>query len=92
MLGLTLAEPRAVAFEPAKTPAGTTVRLALPDLPVLQVTFEEKTGLPVRVEHHPVENHQRLHKVFVMSEHKPAGGLLLPSKLEFTQNDTLADR
>lgn len=96
-MGLTLAEPNAVAFAmgkspPGEQPAGMVVKLALPDLPVLRVTFDDKSGVPVRVEYHPVERDVRAHKVLVLDEHKPSGGLLLPGRVDFTQNDQSAER
>lgn len=96
-LGITLADPQAVAWELSKTPAGdkpatTAVKVALPEMPVLRVTFDDATGVPVRVEYHPVERDVRAHKVMVWADHKPSGGLLLPGSVEFTQNGRLAER
>jgi hypothetical protein len=94
-LGLPLADPKAVAFDLKKgTPAGpetTSLKVALPDMPVLLVTLDEK-GLPVRVEYHPFESNQRQHKVVALSGHKPVEGLTLPTKLELTQNEVPAER
>jgi hypothetical protein len=92
MLGPALAETRLVAYDLKKTAGGSTVKLAFPNMPVLRVTFEDKSGLPVQVEYNPVEQQQRLHKVLKMSDHKPTGGLLLPAALELFQNDRLTER
>jgi hypothetical protein len=90
ILGLTLADSRAVAFGLQKNtdPAGTTsVKIGLPDLPVIQVAFDDRSGLPVRVELYPLEEGFRPKKVLLLSEHKPEGDLVLPTTLEFLQND-----
>ncbi|MBA4187008.1 MAG: hypothetical protein C0467_03220 [Planctomycetaceae bacterium] len=92
MLGLPLSDPKAIVFGVAKKPGGTSVKVALPDRPVYLVTFDETSGLPVKSEYHPLENQLRVRKVFVMTEHKPVAGLLLPTKIEFTQNDLVAER
>lgn len=85
-LGLPLADPDAVAFEPTKKAPGTAVKVALPNRPVYLVSFDEATGLPVRVEFNPVEQGVRVHKVFTLSDHKAVGGLVLASKIEMTQD------
>ncbi len=92
LLGLPLADPKGVAFAATKTPDGMTVKLTMPNTPVYRITFAEATGLPVRVEYHPVERQQRVHKIFSVSGHKPAGGLMLPTTLEYKQNNTLGER
>lgn len=92
MLGLTLTDPAAIAFEPTKKGTGTAVRVALPNRSVFLVTFDEATGLPVRVECHPVELGVRVHKVFTLSDHKPFGGLVLATKIETTQEGDLVER
>jgi len=92
LLGLPLADPKAVAFAPTKSPAGTVVKVALPNLPVYAVTFDSTSGLPVKCESNPLENNVRVRKVFTLANHQLAGGLMLPTKIEFTQDDTLAER
>ncbi len=92
ILGLTLTEPQLVAFEPRKTATATTVKVKVRALPVLDVTFEEPSGLPVRVEYHPRELGQIVNKMLVMSEHKPTEGLMLPTKIEFTQNGRVGEQ
>jgi hypothetical protein len=96
LLGLPLAEPGVVVFALQKgteaSRAATTVKLALPDLPVFQVTFDDQSGLPVRVEYTTSESGQRLRKVLTTTDHKPSGGLLLPTALEFVQNGVLAEK
>jgi hypothetical protein len=96
LLGLPLAEPGAVVFAPqtetVANRAATTVKFVLPDLPVFHVTFDDQSGLPVRIEYTTTESGQRLRKVLTVTEHKPSGGLLLPSELEFVQNGVLAEK
>jgi hypothetical protein len=90
ILGLTLADSRAVAFglQKSTTPTPTTsVKLGIPDLPVIQVAFDDRSGLPVRVEFHPIEDIARPTKVLLFSDHKPEGDFVLPTTLEFFLND-----
>jgi len=92
MLGLPFSDPNAVVFEPAKQAGATIVKVALPGRPIYVVTFDEVTGLPVKTDYRPLENRVRVRKIFTMSEHKLAAGLLLPTKVELTQNDVLVER
>lgn len=87
--GLLLADSQAIVFDPRKStnPSGTVVKIAVPDLPVVQVTFAEPSGLPVRVEYHPLENGRRVKKVLVLANHRVEGGLLVPGSIEFLLND-----
>ncbi|VTT99906.1 unnamed protein product [Gemmataceae bacterium] len=91
-LGLPLADPAAVAFEATKKAPGTAVKVALPSRPVYLVTFDEATGLPVRVEFHPVEQGVRVHKVFTLADHKSFGGLILATRIEMVQDGVLGER
>ncbi len=95
ILGITLADPRVIAFDPVKAqtgPAGTAVKIALPDAPILRVTFDDQSGLPVRLEYNPIEFSQRVPKVLTMSEHKPQDGMLLPTVLELQQMGLPAEK
>jgi hypothetical protein len=92
ILGLTLSDPQAVAYDTTKTPDGTVVKLKLRELPVLQITFSEATGVPTKVEYHPREYGQKVNKVLFMTDHKDAEGYLLPRKLEFHQNGRLGEQ
>ncbi len=92
MLGLPLNDPKLVAFDLSKRPGGVAVKLALPERPVYLVTFDEMSGLPVRSEYYPLEHSKRVRKVFRMSEHKSTGGLLLPTKIELTQDEVLVEQ
>jgi hypothetical protein len=88
-LGLTLAEPQAVFFDvhkPTEGPPGTAVKIGIRDLPIVELTFDEKTDVPVRVEYHPREANYRAKNVFLMSAHRLEGGLLLPGAEEYSQN------
>lgn len=94
VLGLTLADERVVAFGKESKPGATSVKVARPDLPlapVFLVTFDGKTGVPVRVEYHPLEWGQRVHKVLEMEGHKPFVGFLLPERTKLTQNGQPAE-
>jgi hypothetical protein len=91
-LGLPFADTRTIAFETRKEPGGTTVKVAPPGTPILLVTFDEKSGLPVRVECYPLEDGRRVPKVSTLADHKPQGGLLLPTLIELTQNGLPAEK
>ncbi|MCE9565702.1 MAG: hypothetical protein K8U57_27070 [Planctomycetes bacterium] len=92
LLGLPLADPKAIVFSPTKTAMGTSVKISLSDLPIYQVTFDKGSGLPVRNEYAPLENGVRTPKFFTMSDHKSTGGFLLPTKIELTQGDAVVER
>jgi hypothetical protein len=93
-LGLLLADARTVAFDLQTADSGTTVKIAVPDLPdpVFRVTFDEKTGLPTKVEYHPVEFRDRVSKVATFADHKAHGELLLPSSTTLTHNGKPAEK
>jgi hypothetical protein len=93
-LGLTLADDKTVAFGKASADGKTAVRIAVAGLPVFLVTFDDKTGLPVRVEYHGVENKQteRAHKVCALDRHdRPYGGYVLPTVMKLYQNGRLVE-
>ena len=98
LIGLGLKEVGCVFFDPqqAKTAKGstTTIKISLPDLPVYQVAFDDQSGLPVHIEYWPRETNQRLRlrKVVSLSDHIPTSGLMLPTGMEMTQNELLAER
>jgi hypothetical protein len=89
-LGLPLADPRGIAFEVRKAqpggPAVTSVKLAIPDMPILLIACDDTSGLPVGLEYHPLEIDQRPRVLLTFAEHKPHGDLLLPMRLEMNQN------
>ena len=89
-LGLPLADPRGVAFETRKSQPGsravTSVKLAIPDMPILLIACDDATGLPVGLEYHPLELGQRPRVIVTFADHKPHGDLLLPTRLEVNQN------
>ena len=94
-LGLSLADSRGLAFEMRKAEPGglaaTSVKLALPDMPILQIGFDA-SGLPVALEYYPLEFNKRVRKVLTFAEHKPQGDFVLPTKLELNQNGRLAEK
>jgi hypothetical protein len=98
LLGIGLTEPEIVFFDPTKIKttksSATAIKIGLPDLPVYQVNFDDQTGLPVRIEYYPFEMGQRfrVRRVVSVSSHQAVGGLLLPTVIEMTQNDKLAER
>lgn len=91
MLGLTLADPNAVVFDARRQGDAASFRLKLSEAPVLTITCDATTNLPTRVEYQPREFGRPVHKLLVMSDHQPADGLLLPTKLEFSQNHRLGE-
>jgi hypothetical protein len=93
-LGLPLADARTIAFDLQKTDSGTMVKIAVPDLPdpVFRVTFDEKSGLPVKVEYNPVQMRDRTSTVITFADHKAQGDLLLPTALELSQNGKPAEK
>ncbi|HSQ57424.1 MAG TPA: hypothetical protein VLM40_17005 [Gemmata sp.] len=91
-LGIPLADPHTIAFEAKKDNGVATVKVATRDAPLMLVTFDAKTGLPTGVESHPLElTNQRTKKTLTFSEHKPQDGLLLPTKVESTENGRPAE-
>jgi hypothetical protein len=94
-LGLPFADPRGVAYDPRKvtgTRPVTTVKLALPDLPVFLLTFDDDSGLLTRVEYTATEFGRAVRKVLALSGHKEAGGLVLPFGIDLIQNGLPAER
>jgi hypothetical protein len=95
-LGLPLADARGVAFEMRKSQPGsravTSVKLAIPDMPILLIAFDDSSGLPVGLEYHPLEIGNRPRKVVTFADHKPHGDLLLPTRLEVNQNGMLVEK
>ncbi len=92
ILGLTLSDPQAVAYDSTKTADGTVVKLKLRELPTLQITFSEATGVPTKVEYQPREYGQKVNKILFMTDHRDTEGYLLPRKLEFHQNGRLGEQ
>lgn len=91
MLGLTLADANAILFDARRQGDATSFRLKLSEAPVLTITCDAATNLPTRVEYQPREFGRLVHKLLVMTDHQPADGLMLPTKLEFSQNHRLGE-
>lgn len=96
-IGQTFSDPRLVAFGLEKSPAGelpagTVVKVALPDQPIFRITFDEKLGVPVRVEYHSLEWNNRSHKIAKFGNHKPFAGRLLPGSVDLTQDGRVVER
>lgn len=91
-MGLVFADPKVVAYDPKKTAAGTLVKVAFPEAPLLLVTFNDASGLPVQVEYQAVEWGDRAQKLLELSDHKPFGGFMLPGTVKLTQNQRLGER
>ncbi|HVL15818.1 MAG TPA: hypothetical protein VM529_24820 [Gemmata sp.] len=91
-LGLPLADPRAVAALARQSDGTTGVKLVLPDLPLMLVTFDDKTGLPIRVESNPLEYGNRVTKRITFADHKPHDGLVVPTAIELVQNGRPAEK
>jgi hypothetical protein len=89
LLGLPLTDAKAIVFEPNKGATTTTVKLAVPDFPVFLLTFDNGSGLPVKSEVHPLENQRRVRKVFNLLGHTAMNGLMVPTKVEHIQGDSL---
>jgi hypothetical protein len=99
LMGLGFNEPEEVIYDPItdKTVSGSTtsVKVKLKDRAVLYtVTFNDQSGLPVRVAYEPREFIQKVNyrKEIVAKEHKDFGGLLLPGVLETLMDGDLAER
>lgn len=98
LIGLGYEEPGAVVFDASttKAPNGstTTVKLSLSERPVYRVSFNDRTGLPVRIEYEPLEMNQkfRVKKAVAVVESKEAEGFMLPLILETYLNDQLGER
>jgi hypothetical protein len=102
-LFVPLADPRAVAFD-AHSTTGTTpqtgqplpvqlLKLSLPDGPVYQLTFDEKTARLLRVEYAVTEQGVLHRRMWTVTEHKPgADGLTLPHKIEYAQDGRTAEQ
>ncbi len=86
-----ITEPKAVVFEPRKavgTPPVDVIRVAIPARPVYQLSFDQTTGYLVRVEYTHSEMGMQFHKMWTFADHKPFDGLILPTKMEYTQTPT----
>jgi hypothetical protein len=87
-----LADPKVVVFAAKKeTVNGVTadvVKAALPGSPVFTLWFDEKTGLLGRIDFDQLEpgNATPTKKFFGLSNHRPAGGVMIPGKIEYRQN------
>jgi hypothetical protein len=91
-LGLTLADPRAVAYAYEKISDGAMVKIGVPGMPILRVTIDDKTDLPVKVEYNPVEIGTRVSKVSILRDHEVQGDFLLPTVIELTQDGRPAEK
>jgi hypothetical protein len=88
-----LTDPRAVAFDlrtqNESLPSGKSVEvralsLALPDLPLYQLTFDAKTDALVRVEYAVKELEVPHRKQWIMADHKAGPeGLVLPGRMQY---------
>ncbi len=98
MLGVGLADSGAIFFDLRQEKTGKStfnkIKIGIPDRPVYDISFDDKTGLPARIEYAPLEIGQRMRvrKIVTVSEHLAAGGLMLPATMEMTQNEKLAER
>jgi len=92
MLTLTpLTDPKAVVYGLATRSAGgrpfDTIKASVPSFPVVYTLwFDQATGLLAKVEYANLEGGVLITKVVALSEHKPFGGLTLPTKIDFTRN------
>jgi hypothetical protein len=88
-LGLTLSDPQAVMFDVRKTTEGTpgtSVKIGIPELPIVQVTFDETSGIAVRAEYHSRQGNYRVKNMVALSAHRPENGFLVPGVVEYSQN------
>jgi hypothetical protein len=79
-----LVEPKAVVFEPRKgvgDPPVDTVRFAYPDRPPYALAFDPKSGYLTRVDYHLTDLTGLVFTEWMFAEHKPFGGVMLPTKL-----------
>lgn len=97
LLGLGLADSQAIFFEPEKSKSEknstSIIKIGgFTDQPIYRVSFDDKTGLPRRIEYSPLEIGQRVRfrKVVTVADPSASSGLMLPTSIEMTQNDQLA--
>ncbi|MBX9625383.1 MAG: hypothetical protein K2X82_16375 [Gemmataceae bacterium] len=87
-----LTDPATVVFDYKKQDLGTqqveTVKAAVPGCPVFTLWFDPKTSLlgVVTYTHQEAGPGARFQKRLGMVGHKPFGGVMLPTKLEFSRN------
>lgn len=92
MMLVPLADPKVVVFAAKKeTVTGVTadiVKAALPGSPVFTLWFDEKSGLLGRIDFEQVEpgNTSPTKKFFALFDHRPAGGVWTPGRIEYRQN------
>jgi hypothetical protein len=91
-----LVDPKTVVFGAAKeTVSGQpadAVKVAVPGGPVYTLWLNEKTHLPGMVTYSHRENGITFEKRFVLSGHKPFGGLQLPTVQEYSRNGLVVEQ
>lgn len=96
LLGLPLADPKAVVYDAQKAAGGikaaTTVKIALPERRVYQLTIDDQSGLITRVDYTMSESGQRVRKGLALADHKEAEGFMLPFTIEYSQNGQPAEK
>ena len=94
-LGQVFTDARVIVYDVQKVadmePRATSIKIVFPELPVYLVAFDDASGLPVRVECHPMLGGQRVREVFTMTGHRPAGGFMLPTVMKYTQRSREAE-
>lgn len=86
-----LADPRTVVFDAKKQTVNgqvwDVIKAAVPGCPVYTLWFDEKTGVLGRIDftHHEPNRQSATLKVFTLSLHRPAGGLMPPGKVVYQE-------
>lgn len=87
-----LADARTVVFDAKKLALNNVptdvIRASAPGTPVFTLWFDEKSGLLLQVSFAQVEpgNREATQKVFTLSEHRAADGLMLPGRIQYRQS------
>lgn len=97
LLLVPLTDPKAVVFDARKVPVAADVtadliKLSIPDYPVFDLWFNEKTGLLGRLEYTHNERGNSIRKSLVVTNHKPHGGIVVPTTIVFQRNDRTVEQ
>lgn len=94
---LPAADPKAVVFDlqtvRLDARALNVLKVALPDYPLYQLTFDAKSGALLRTEYTTRMGSVPRHTTMVFADHKPGpDGLLLPYQIECRHNNSVVEK
>lgn len=98
MVTLTpLAEPTTIVYGFTSASSGgrpiDTIKASVPGYPVVfNLSFDQEKALLKRIEFTHLEAGAAVPKFVVLDEYKAFGGLMLPSKIEYTRNHQVAEQ